>query len=314
MRAKYLAIAVALLGISAIGAVAPAGATKPDPDGEHKVWVCHATSGQGELKNGYNLIYVDVASTVPNGAHGENDHYGHSTTDPKDNPTFGVLYDYLDVDPNNLPGKCGTQVPQEPSKDPVERLVGTVPNCETENVTLTYEVTTYSYTWDGTTWVETASTTTVERTRPMTGDEIDVCEVDVDPPPMPSKDPVERLVGTVPNCETENVTDTFEVTTYSYTWDGTTWVESESTTTKEVEREMTEQELAACPTQESQGPVPPATETPVPEVAPTAAGDAPTATPTALPATGSEHWAILVIGLTSLLAGTGLLRLSRRPA
>jgi LPXTG-motif cell wall-anchored protein len=243
MRAKYLAIAVALLGISAIGAVAPAGATKPDPDGEHKVWVCHATSGQGELKNGYNLIYVDVASTRPNGAHGENDHYGHSTTDPKDNRTFGVLYDYLDVDPNNLPGKCGTQVPPEPSKDPVERLVGTVPNCETENVTLTYEV-----------------------------------------------------------------------TTYSYTWDGTTWIESESTTTTEAEREMTEQELAACPTQESQGPVPPATETPVPEVAPTAVGDAPTATSTALPATGSEHWAILVIGLTSLLAGTGLLRLSRRPA
>jgi LPXTG-motif cell wall-anchored protein len=257
MRAKHAAIAIALLGISAIGAVAPAGATQPDSDGEHKVWVCHATSGLGELKNGYNLIYVDVASTTPNGGHGENDHYGHSTTDPKDNSKFGVLYDYLAVDPSNLPGKCGTNIPDEPSKDPVE-----------------------------------------------------------------------TLVGSVPDCDTETVTDTYTVTTYSYTWDGTAWVESESTTTKEVERAMTEQELAACPTEESEGPVPPAPPTPVVQVAPATAtptavtptAATPTAaTPaapvaTALPATGSEHWTILLIGLTSLLAGAGLLRLSRRPA
>ncbi len=310
MRAKYVAIAVALLGISAIGAVAPASATKPDSDGEHKVWVCHATSGLGELKNGYNLIYVDVASTTQGGGHGENDHYGHATTDPKDNPKFGVLYDYLDVDPNHLPGKCGTQIPDEPSKDPVEILVGTELNCENESVTLTYTVTTYSYSWDGTAWVESATTTTVEKIRPLTDDEIQACEDDGEPPEEPSKDPVELLVASVPNCDTTTVTDTYEVTTYSYAWDGTAWVESESTTTKEVEREMTEQELAACPTQESQGPVPPATETPA--VASTPVGQAPTATPTALPATGSEHWVIVLIGLTSLLAGAGLLRLSRR--
>jgi LPXTG-motif cell wall-anchored protein len=254
MRAKYIAIAVALLGISAMSTVAPAGATKPDSDGEHKVWVCHATSGLGELKNGYNLIYVDVASTVPNGGHGENDHYGHSTTDPKDNPKFGVLYDYLDVDPNNLPGKCGTNIPDEPSKDPVETQ------------------------------------------------------------------------ASVQNCDTKKVTDTYTVTTYSYTWDGTAWVESESTTTTNVEREMTEQELAVCPTQESQGPVPPAPTTPVEQVTtPAPAAVAPAAvtpaavtpaaaTPTALPVTGSEHWTIVLIGLTSLLAGAGLLRLSRRLA
>jgi LPXTG-motif cell wall-anchored protein len=124
----------------------------------------------------------------------------------------------------------------------------------------------------------------------------------------------------VPSCATPIVTDTVEVTTYSYTWNGTAWVESESKTTTQVPgRLLTEQELAACQTQESAGPVPPALPTPVePVVTPTPTAVTPAvvspaaATPTALPATGSEHWAILVIGLTSLLAGAGLLRLSRR--
>jgi hypothetical protein len=85
---------------------------------DHKVWVCHADSGLGELKNGYSLIEVDVASTQYQA------HQAHATTDPKDNVFFGLLYDYIDVDPNNLPGKCGTPTttttPPEPTTTVVE--------------------------------------------------------------------------------------------------------------------------------------------------------------------------------------------------
>jgi LPXTG-motif cell wall-anchored protein len=38
------------------------------------------------------------------------------------------------------------------------------------------------------------------------------------------------------------------------------------------------------------------------------------AAPTALPNTGSQTWAIFLIGLVALLAGAGLTVLSRRPA
>ena len=97
--AALILLAVAFLTI-------PLGSTASATTGEdHKVWVCHATSGQGELKNGYNLIHVDIASTQ-----GEA-HLAHATTDPKDNKEFGTLYDYIDVDPEDLPGKCGVTPP-----------------------------------------------------------------------------------------------------------------------------------------------------------------------------------------------------------
>ena len=44
-----------------------AGATKPDDDGGHEVWICHVVEGQGELKNGYNLIQVDQAAIESEG-------------------------------------------------------------------------------------------------------------------------------------------------------------------------------------------------------------------------------------------------------
>lgn len=45
--------------------------TKPNP--EHKVTICHAVSGKGELKDGYNQITVDVASIFKQG----HDHHIH---------------------------------------------------------------------------------------------------------------------------------------------------------------------------------------------------------------------------------------------
>ena len=325
MRKSFVAVAAALLGISAAGTMAPALATQPDPDGEHKVWVCHATAGEGELKNGYNLIYVDVASTVPNDSfHGENDHYGHATTSPKDNSKYGLLYDYLNVGPDST---CGA--PEMPSKDAVEVMIGSEPDCDTLTVTETYDVTEYTYTWDGKAWVESESTTQDVRTRDMTDEEAAACPTQGEQPPMPSKDAVEVMIGSEPDCDTLRVTETYDVTEYTYTWDGTTWVESESTTQDVRTRDMTDEEAAACPTEESQGPVPPApptvVETPVAEtpVAETPVAETPApvaetpqvaAAPTALPSTGSETWAIFLIGLATLLAGAGLLVLSHRPA
>jgi len=338
MRRSIVAIAVALLGVSAIGTMGPARATQPDPDGEHKVWVCHATAGEGELKNGYNLIYVDVASTQPNGSyHGENDHYAHANTRPKDNSKYGLLYDYLDVDPNNLPGKCGR--PEMPTRDPVEELIGSEVDCDAGIVTETYELTEYTYTWDGKVWVESETTTLVERSRGLTEEEEAACPPSGEQPPMPSRDAVETLIGSETNCDTLTVTETFLVTEYTYVWDGETWVES--ATTSEVVRDprpMTEEEAAACPTQESQGPIPPAPPTAVdtpavvtpvvegptaeeipatPAVVPQTPGATTpqvAAAPTALPNTGSQTWAIFLIGLVALLAGAGLTVLSRRPA
>jgi LPXTG-motif cell wall-anchored protein len=46
----------------------------------HKVDVCHATSGEGELKNGYNLINVDIASAGYPDSEGNNNHASHDGT------------------------------------------------------------------------------------------------------------------------------------------------------------------------------------------------------------------------------------------
>lgn len=109
----------------------PATALAKDKPEEHKVWVCHATAGLGELKNGYDLINVDINAT--NGP----DHLAHATTDPKNNSHFGVLYDYIDVDPDNLPGKCGETPPTTTEEPPST----TEPPTSTEPPTTTVPVT-----------------------------------------------------------------------------------------------------------------------------------------------------------------------------
>lgn len=109
MKTRILSLLAVVLGVT-LTFTSPALATKPHP--EHKVWICHATSGLGELKNGYNLIYVDEASTQYQA------HKAHATTRPKHNPKFGTLYDYLNVDPQNLPGKCARPVPPTTTTQP----------------------------------------------------------------------------------------------------------------------------------------------------------------------------------------------------
>lgn len=54
-----------LLGALSIGFALPASATPTDPNEDHKVTICHRTGSAdgGELKNGYNEITVDIASS-----------------------------------------------------------------------------------------------------------------------------------------------------------------------------------------------------------------------------------------------------------
>jgi LPXTG-motif cell wall-anchored protein len=107
-----------------------------------KVWVCHATAVLGELKNGYDLIHVAQPSTQLT------THKAHATTDPKDNPKFGLLYDYLDVNPNDLPGDCGAVIPP-PTTSTTSTTSTTVPD---ETTTTTVD--------DTTTTVDDTTTTT----------------------------------------------------------------------------------------------------------------------------------------------------------
>ena len=158
---KLLGTTAILAGVL-LFAAGTATATKPNDDGEHKVWVCHATSGLGELKNGYDLIYVDVASTK-----GEA-HLAHATTDPKVNKKFGdapdyFLYDYIDVDPNNLPGKCGAPEETTTTEDDDE----TTTTVDDTTTTVVDETTT-TVIDDTTTTVDDTTTTEPETTVPET--------------------------------------------------------------------------------------------------------------------------------------------------
>ena len=87
-------------------------------DEEHKVWICHATSGQGELKNGYNLIEVDDDAVAAHRAHVE------------DNKKFGTLHDLIDVDPAD---KCGG-IPPEATAPPTTAAPTTTVGGETHKV------------------------------------------------------------------------------------------------------------------------------------------------------------------------------------
>ena len=97
-----------------------------------------------------------------------------------------------------------------------------------------------------------------------------------------------------------------------------------ATVTPETQKlSLTADEIAACsPKQESLPPVvetpavTPVVATPVVEVAPAVevAGTTVAAAPMALPATGGETWTIFVVGLATLLAGAGLVKLSRHTA
>lgn len=163
MKQKIIGTVAILAGVLTFAA-GTAGATQKDDDGEHKVWVCHATAGEGELKNGYDLIHVDVASTK-----GEA-HLAHATTDPKTNKKFGdapdyLLYDYIDVDPNNLPGKCA--LPKEETTTTVKETT-TTEGDDDDTTTTTVEETTTTVVDETTTTVQETTTTEPETTVPET--------------------------------------------------------------------------------------------------------------------------------------------------
>ena len=107
MKKTLIFAAATMLGFAALGAMSPggAGATKPDDEGEHKVWVCHVVEGQGELKNGYNLIEVDVAAVETEG------HLNHVSND-------GLRRDIIPA-PYGALSQC-IPVPEAPEKAPME--------------------------------------------------------------------------------------------------------------------------------------------------------------------------------------------------
>jgi hypothetical protein len=94
IRKRIGLLAVAAGSTLALGSIALGGvahASKPDSNGNHKVTICHAVSGLGQTKHGYNIITVDVAS-IFSGAHPTHVHAGRHDIIP--------AFDYLDKDGN----------------------------------------------------------------------------------------------------------------------------------------------------------------------------------------------------------------------
>ena len=120
-------------------------------------------------------------------------------------------------------------------------------------------------------------------------------------------------------CDAKTVAQSRTKTTISYTYDadtglfvaGTPAVATESRTP-----DVAASEFKACPIT-----TPPAAQTQVASnspvvpaaVAPAAPAAAVSAVPTQLPSTGSSSWVTALIALVTLVGGTGLVRLSRRP-
>jgi len=170
-------------------------ATKPDSEGEHKVWVCHATAGLGELKNGYDLIEVDIASTRGQA------HLAHATTDPKNNSKFGVLYDKIDVGEDS---DCGG-VPTKDDKVTYGEWTGE-PECDAKTYIQTRTVTTISYTWDGEEFVASDPVVTEEK-REVKVEEVEPC------PTTPTTEPPETTQPPTTQPETTQPATTQPATT-----------------------------------------------------------------------------------------------------
>jgi len=298
-------LGVAAAGLGTASLDSPASATKHD--GEHKVWVCHATSGEGELKNGYTLVHVDTSSTQYQA------HLAHATTDPKVNRQFGTppefhLYDMIDVDPDDNCG--GVEPPQPVEVDVVEPTV-TGPDCDaaggvnipevpglvytesTEDGDVTVTVTaaaghvlaagsTTSWTFPAEDLAQWPADDPRCTTPPVTTDPPVIPE---DPPVVPEDPPV------IPQDPP---------------------VIPEDPPVVPEEPPVIPQDPPVVPQEpgpEARGPVPPATGESPAAVGPTAAP-----TPTMLPTTGSSNWAIFLIGLASVMSGAGLVAMSRRQA
>jgi len=86
MRLKQLLVfAAAVLAFSAT--LLPAHATQPDPDGNHKVWVCHSTSSE---TNEFVLVHIDTAGWE-RGHHAQ--HLLDSELGDVVDPTIDACYD-----------------------------------------------------------------------------------------------------------------------------------------------------------------------------------------------------------------------------
>ena len=283
--------------VVAVAGGTPASATKKDDNGEHKVWVCHATSGLGELKNGYNLIHVDVASTKGQA------HLAHATTDPKNNSRFGLLYDYIDVDPNNLPGKCGeTPPPPEQPDDLVEVtpwVDGTF-ECEDTTVEQTRIVTTTVYVLVDGEWVKGQPTSEEEtQTRELSQDEIFACPTTPTTPPTVTT--VDECDPAVEICE---INGPATVDTPSKPIPDECWLDSNPLTALPAGSFTIYGDNLTAPGTHSRsgmacGPVEVATAQP------------PTPATASLPATGAENWVIAAIAVGLIAAGGALLRARR---
>lgn len=291
MNTTLAAVAAALLGVAAVGVGTAsldnhASATKPD--GEHKVWICHATSGEGELKNGFNLIHVDVASTQYEA------HLAHATTDPKVNREFGAppqfhLYDMIDVDPDDNCG--GPPQPPEPVVVDVVPPSVTEPDCDVAGVVEIPEVVGLVYTESVVDGDVTVTVTAAEGYVLAEGSTTSWTF------------PAEALAqwpADDPRCTTPPVTPQDPPAEPEPPAESEPPVESEPPAEPEP------------PGAEAQGPVPPVVaESPAaggPKLAPAPTTNA----PSTLPTTGSSSWVIFLIGLASVISGAGLVASSRR--
>jgi hypothetical protein len=309
MFRKILAATAALtLGLGGVLALAgPASATPPTG---HKVLVCHATSGLGELKNGYNSITVDIASAGYPDSEGNNNHASHDGTQGnKVGPDIIGAYTYQPPTPTHGPNEgvkpplftfpgynlghvfsdgttgaeflvngCQLNTPVQPA-DEVTTSTDTRKSCANgveEQVTKT----TTSYAWVDGQWVLDPDTAVVvvgdwTFVRNLTEEEqVELDCVNQPPPLVTTSDWVDGDY----QCDDTTVEQTRTVTTTPYVLDGENGYvldEANATTVTETQtRDLTADEQTACPTDNPNPPKDnPPKDNPPAELPGTGAGD-----------------------------------------
>jgi LPXTG-motif cell wall-anchored protein len=330
MNRALVVAAVALLGVAAVATASSDGADACHSN--EKVTICHATSSE---TNPYTQITVDQSSII------NLDPNGHGTHERDIIPPFngftGQNWDAAGQAVWN--NDCELPEPQLEEVTPLAPTA-TEPTCDAPGDVTVPTVAGVDYTKtveaDGSVVVTAAAEngyvlTAGSTTRWTFGaDELAQLPADhpdcVDPPeevmPLavamtgPTCDaPGDVIVPTVEGVEyTTTVHDDGAVTVTAAAADGCVLADGCPT-----EWSFTAAQLAQLPADHPDcvavlpptEPEEPTVVEPVPEATSTDAVDA---APATLPATGGETWAILLIGLTTVLAGTGLYRLSKRPA
>lgn len=217
MIRKILAASAALtLGLGGLLlTAAPASATNTDPNADHKVTICHRTGSAagGELKNGYNEITVDIASSgLVKGGHTHHEQVGNgpgSDVIPEYDAFakvkgewvethydgFGLTQVFADgtTGAEFLANGCALNTPVQPDEDVVV-TVDSRSSCEAGVEEQTTTTTTQYALVDGE-WVLDPDTAVVEVgdwtfVRDLTADERAAlkCDEDKNPPKNPPKD------------------------------------------------------------------------------------------------------------------------------